>query len=641
MSERSASDRILSIQLTPTGPREYLAATPTRLSFRIEGSVEPWQQVELDLQFGPTNSFLNAIQDIVIDDQSLVEHLMWRGVSLWQFLPSYLWPSVSRAVSLVSALNKVVSDTRPTLIKFAPVNDRTESIWQGIVESIATAHQITCQCTRATPSRLWQGCPAAAFWTQLMPLQVLHRLVKDDLSQPVTTHGRRLLFASQARHWIEGPGRMGHDEQFEPVLRALRGSGWDSFVGVDCPYSPRYRAIGSLWRRAMLPDTRWSGFYAESSIKELRREFNEARDHFRKVWRALKTHSGFRSQFGLENVAFLPPLYTELQRAFATTLPNCAAMLVAAADLIEVHQPDAVAATYETGPYQRALIVEARRRSIPTLGLTHGVILDTHYDYMHKGVAPSLDPQVTAFTIPDVTCTWGAASQKSLTISGHYPGDAVKVTGSWRHDAVRDGLDPARQSRSNGRVPRVLILSAGQHVAHYVETALASLPQACEAVVRLHPADDPEPVLKTLRRAGAEEFFQQGGPLDEQLAQADVVVSQWSTAVSEAILQGKPTVLVDLYGLPGYEAYVRYQACLLATTSQQLAEAIGSALDDTAVRNQLSKNRKRFIKEFYYRLDGKGAERVAMTLDQLVTGRCAPSPIPESHATLALAKCEL
>ncbi|MEE2753540.1 MAG: hypothetical protein VX910_06115 [Candidatus Latescibacterota bacterium] len=622
MQTLSPPEKTLSLRLTQTHPRQHLVTTPVQLFYQFSSDVE--QNVILDKRLEPANDFINSMQDIVIDGQNLTEKLSWRGVSLLQFIPSYIWPYVLRTSGLVSALDQIMSGTEATRVVFSPVGDHTEFIWQGAVESVAKAHNIPCQSTGAPlKKRAFQDRSSAAFWKHLMPLQTLHKLVKRSPSRSLGTHNRRLLFASQTRHWNQGPDGTWYDEQFEPVLKALGNSEWDSFIGIDCPYSPRCRSIGSLWRREVKPDTQWYGFYSESSLGELRREYNDARRHFREVWNTLRTHPDFHKQFGRNGISFLTPLQASLDRVFTTTLPTCSAMLVAAANLIDVHQPDAIAVTYEAGPFQRALLVEATRRTIPTLALSHSIIFESNYDYMHKGVAPSLD---APFIIPDVTCVWGPLSHRSLTASGNYPETAVTITGSWRHDITEDAPDSNQHKPSNVdiRRPRILILSAGQRVAEYVETVLASLPTPCEAVVRLHPADDPEPVLQLLRRIGAESCYQQGGPLSDQLAQTDIVVSQWSTAASEAVLQGIPTILADLWNFPGYEAYVEHGACLVARTAEDLKDAVSAVINDTAVRDQLSENQDRLIREFYHHLDGKCGERVISALDQLIKNQEVP-----------------
>ena len=609
--------RVLDVRLSKTERHQPLSTTPVDVGYRSGN--RPWQQVQPDQKLYTTNELFNRLQEATVEGRCLPDWMIWEDVSLWQFLPSYLWPTFARAVGLAGTVNQLVTENPATLLRYQSVNDHTEHIWQDVARSVAESHGIRSECI-GSPAKSNEGKPRAHFWGRIAPVAAAHQALKLGLPGPSTDIGDRLLFSTVARNWrADGDGGM-QDEQCEPILAALRRRGWSAFVGVDCPYHPRSEGLNSLRkrRRSAPDDTRWVGFYANTSIRRIHSVYREARVHFDSVWRRLRESDELAAHLSHDGVSLLPPLRDELSRAFVTTLPHCAAMLVAARDLLDAVNPSALVATYETGPYQRALIVEAIRRSIPTVGLMHGLITDSHYDYNHRNVDASADHRVATFTVPDVTCVWGKAAERCLTETGHYPLETVARTGNWRHDHLRnvDRMPPVGLDRPR----RVLIVSGGQQVAHFVETCLDSLPANSDPTVRLHPVDDPDPVIKMLEATGRPGIIDEGRIMTEALNQTDVVVSQWSTTITEAILVGKPTVFTDFYAL-GHQEYLEFDAFLHATTPDQMRSHVEAALGDAEVRSRLWNNRNRFVEELFGYTDGGSADRVASIVADLVSSK--------------------
>jgi glycosyltransferase involved in cell wall biosynthesis len=175
----------------------------------------------------------------------------------------------------------------------------------------------------------------------------------------------------------------------------------------------------------------------------------------------------------------------------------------------------------------------------------------------------------------------------------------------------------------------VVVLSSRQYVADYVETCVRTLQHrpACQVRVRLHPLDDPSPVLLRMRQLGLTESALVRDRVLDALVAADLVVSQWSTVIGEAVLAGAPIVLADLYGLGGADEYLNAGVCLAATTTAELASAIAKGLDDEDTRRTLADARHEFVRRFFNGLDGRAADRVAATVSQVVQRSRGVAPV--------------
>jgi CDP-glycerol glycerophosphotransferase (TagB/SpsB family) len=118
-----------------------------------------------------------------------------------------------------------------------------------------------------------------------------------------------------------------------------------------------------------------------------------------------------------------------------------------------------------------------------------------------------------------------------------------------------------------------------------------------------------------LKGIGRSENILFQGQLVEVLLIADLVVSQYSTAIGEAAIVGKPVIMVDLFNFRGGEDYIRAGICLYVTNSADLLRAIEKALNDQSIRNEMTGSREAFIARYFYKLDGHAAERVVEALN--------------------------
>jgi len=641
----SSSLRSGKKSLAPTQSRVFFAvsSTPQTVPRAFDPDDPIWRLRESDGDYRKTNELFDRLQDARIAGKTLLEFVSYERVSLWQFLPSYIWPAFFRVVELVDVISRIIEEINPQEIRLFPVNDDIAPFWQGIVGAVGEAHEIpvnVIECPRLGLRQSLRGKVREVLRRIGVGLFIheTHRLRKKvcDMLHSMErrwsgrwcgqamTHsgvGKKLLFASLARHWVPIPGdsHRKYDEQIFPLLAALRATGWTSFVGIDCPYSTDQSKLAERMRDDE-PGVRWRAFYSYG--KRSSAALTSARAIFAQLWQVLQNDPEFDEYFRYEGVRLMPALLQEFRRAFLHILPECVQMLTIASKILTEERPDAVVATYETGPFQRALVIQAKRLGIATVGLQHGSIFANHYDYMHRRIVPDLTLDAVGFFVPEITCVWGPFWKRNLTEIGHYPPESVVVTGSWRHDRIMEisesinVADMKKKLRLSSDKKGVLILSGSQHVLDYVRQcvqAVAAQPK-CTPLIKLHPSDDPDSVHEILQQLGYPDEILVEGQLIEALKVADLVVSQLSTAISDAVLFGKPVILVNLYGLSGAEAYVESGTCLYVTKPEGLSAAIKKGFE-TSVRAKMESERTKFISECFYRIDGRAAFRVVEALE--------------------------
>lgn len=644
----------------PVEIRYVLSARLEDAPLVAEDDQQSWCSARGSYEFRTTMTLLNDLLEASVCGSTVMGSTIYNGVAMWQFLPALLWGQVFLVAELVDAIAGIVDGNPVDELRVFPAQGPAADVWNGVTRGVSESRGIP---HTVLPDALQQPEGPRAFvrsvlmdgplglgvrWTRSSTRWIWPRASRltRDLTLPAAARplhrgrarsrgGRKLLFASVARHWTADPANAGrkYDEQFYPILPALREAGWTCFVGVDCPYR---RDEASLGERVQSADRGVTWHSYDSFRARSAGVGDRSRPAFAQMLMNLLDDHGFTSALTYRGVPLVPVMKDRLGEAFLRTLPSCVQALDTAGRILDKEAPDAVMVTYETGQYAMALLIEADRRGIPTVGLQHGMIYDDHNSYMHPSVTTNPVLDTSGIAIPKKTLVWGPLWARILTEVGHYPRDAVAVTGNWRHDSVLTKRNEIRLSfrRELGldaasRV--VLVLGSGFNLVSYVDRCLCAISTIQEAVplIKLHPALDTAPIRSLIQDSGLAESTLAPDRMAAAILASDLVVSQPSTAVSEALLLGRPVVIVDFEGAaPTAEGRPDTDGCLYVTEPAGLLAAIRSALDDPMVIRALSIERDSAVADHFFRADGMAASRVAVELEKLV----APTRSPTSCA---------
>src|SRR6185295_10089230 len=113
-----------------------------------------------------------------------------------------------------------------------------------------------------------------------------------------------------------------------------------------------------------------------------------------------------------------------------------------------------LALTYaEAGGWGRALMLECRRRGVPSAALQHGFIYRHWLNYLHEPdeMSPDADQKTDAgFPRPDLTLLFDRYAADHLERAGHFPTVTLGVTGSPRLDALVASVSTLDKSTIDG-----------------------------------------------------------------------------------------------------------------------------------------------------------------------------------------------
>jgi UDP-N-acetylglucosamine 2-epimerase len=308
-----------------------------------------------------------------------------------------------------------------------------------------------------------------------------------------------------------------------------------------------------------------------------------------------------------------------------------------AAAAFDALAPQVVVTYAEAGGWRRALVLEARRRGVPTVGLQHGFISRHWLNYQHEEdeiVASSGNPADRGCPLPDLTLLYDEFARDHLRTVGRYPADRLRVTGNPRLEAIVaaagklsvEDVGRAREA-AGARDGQHLVLLAAKHIPDFDATfaalirAVAGMPDV-HLAIRPHPAETPDPYARLA--GGVANVTVVPLSLDPValIAGARLVATVNSTVALEAMALDVPALAMRL---PNYlSPFV--DAGVMAGTSrlEEIGPAVARLVRDERAREELAAKRRAYASRSPADGGGGAAARAADAILQLAGSRRWP-----------------
>jgi hypothetical protein len=589
-----------------TGPRrvrlrDYLDAT---LETRSTASEYDW---------------IKALRRLEVDGQPFRRRFTFRGDSLWWFAELYLHKQqvILGLFRTISALERLIERERPVNLRVAG----TDRLLRGLAPQLARRHGVR-----------YDG--AAGFGRTRL------RLLRMDLRARALAMAARASRARSARRvptaestriagfvhrafWRSGGVEGSAESYIGPVLEALeqRRDFTVTYVGVGPAENFRARR----WWHPLTPDRAKAAAIPIESLAPL-----AALRDSRRVWhdrhalrRALWSSSALRQHATIAGCDCWPVIREELAGIALLQWPWSARAMDEAGAALDVLQP-AVALTYaEAGGWGRALMLEARRRGIPTAGLQHGFIYGSWLNYLHEPDETGPDAGNAAdagFPFPARTLVFDDYARMHLEERGRFPAGALCVTGNPRLDALvraasalsEADLAAVRDSAGAGAGRTLVLLVAKYGQARHVLGALAGAVQAMPDVqlaIKAHPAETPDLYDPVVAGQSNVRVLPASAPLAALLRASRAIVTVNSSVALDAAVLGVPTLVI---GLPNnLSPFVDAGIMAGAATTDAIGPQLHRILYDEGFRLQIERAREAYLAEFGIASDGGAAARSA------------------------------
>ena len=346
---------------------------------------------------------------------------------------------------------------------------------------------------------------------------------------------------------------------------------------------------------------------------------------------AVTSGAGIRAAAEVRGCDLWPVLSRELRDTALVQWPWSARAMDEAGASLDAIRPGAALTYAEAGGWGRAIMLEARRRGIPSVGLQHGFIYRHWLNYLHEPDEMEPVGDDRGFPRPDLTLLFDRYADQHLQSAGHFPASALQVTGNARLDdlVVACQANRARADEIRGALglpgSRRCALLAAKHSE--IREALPALIHAVERLpqvtllIKPHPAETPEVYAPYLR--GNVRLAPGASSLAELLAIADAVVTMNSTVAIDALVLGTPSFVI---GLPNnLSPFVDEGAMRGANAALDIERELGALLYDADVRRAVLNAGATFAARYALVSDGQAGRRSAEAILALARGARAAS----------------
>ncbi len=352
--------------------------------------------------------------------------------------------------------------------------------------------------------------------------------------------------------------------------------------------------------------------------------------------RALAASDEVRAHAVVDGVDLWPLVFAELDGVTRLQFPWSARAMDEAGAALDRLDP-AVAITYaEAGGWGRALVLEARRRGIPTAGLQHGFIYRHWLNYLHEPDEMAPSPANAAdrgFPRPTRTLLFDRYAAAHLVDHGRFPGESLLVTGSPGRDALAARVAIADDG-SRARVRAALGAGPGEAIAVLVtkfSQAAPAMPVLVEALLRTpevrlvvvpHPAETAAPYVEATRGLPNAVIAPAGLDLAGLLSVAALIVTVNSTVALDGLSLGVPALVLNEPN--NLTPFVREGVMASAATPDAVAARLGELSTGADARAALIARGRAFAATYGIEPSGKAAAETAtaiLALEQVRGGR--------------------
>jgi hypothetical protein len=566
------------------------------------------------------NRWIKALRLVRYGSAAMRERFTYRGDSLWWFTELYLHKTrrLERAAAVILALES--ARARHEVIRF--VVDSADALTGQAALAFGRAHGVPVD-VRQGPSR----SPAIRWPSYLVGLTARLSRLRPNRAE---AHSRKAAIAAFIHTAFWKTADPQHEGYIGPVLDALAKQVVARdlvFVGVG----PRRNFRARRWWDPLTP----AGDAPAPAIPIERLAPQGALEGSLALWRERRTLAAdvtsgddVRSAATFRGCDLWDVVRPELEGAALLQWPWSARAMDEAGAALDALEPSVVLTYAEAGGWGRALVLEARRRRIRSVGIQHGFIYRHWLNYLHEPDEMAGRAADRGFPRPDCTLLYDRYAEQQLTGDGHFPPSSLAITGSARLEALAGRVECLRRDRAAirqrlGAADRPLVVLAAKfseirNDLPALVAALSSLP-AVHLTIKPHPAETSEVYAAAAGSQANVSIAPADVDLATLLAAADALVTKNSTVAIDGLVLGIPALVI---GLPNnLSPFVAAGVMFGADGSENIRQSLETLLYDRQARQQMSEAAEVFVREYRLAPEPGSAGRAANRILDLSTLR--------------------
>ena len=564
-------------------------------------------------------AWIKQLRHADVEGMPMRRRFTCRGDSLWWFTEIYLHKqqAIRGLFEIIAAFDRLIAQEAPSRIDVQSGGPFV----RHVAARMAKRHGLAVSGT-TLPPMFWRSrvlrLDARGRW---LHASALGSRLRSRASVTLPSNPAVAAFIHRA-FWREESGDGSAEAYIGPVLQSLEGRlppGAVAYVSLG----PSENFSARRWWHALRSDAEPSStfpvemFSTLSDLRESRTMWSARHANRRVLWAS----TAIREHAVIDGLDCWPVVREELAGIASLQWPWSVRAMDEAAAALDTLQPQSVLTYAEAGGWGRALMLECRRRGIPSAGLQHGFIYRHWLNYLHEPDEMKPEPGNAGdagFPRPDVTVLFDEYAAQHLMTRGNFPAGNLTVSGSPRLDAlVRSAraVDAADARRTNEGM--VLVVAkyreAKRPLAEFLEAA-AKFPDVPVAI-KTHPAETPDVYDEIAAGKLNVSVLPASAPLAPLLRASRAIVTVNSTVALDAAVLGVPALVI---GLPNNLSPFVDAGAMAGAPAAQVEGALRQILYDEKFRQQLERARGLLLARFRILSDGGAAERSAEAVLKLV-----------------------
>lgn len=554
------------------------------------------------------------------------------GISLWDITTLYMYYPLFDVIKTVRASTKIIDEERPDEIL---VLEDLDSFLFGDNVNHEILLKIDRSRIRALGSIIAEMATSKGIRVKIVEPNIVTKLRYRIIKHTLPVGVRALTRLSEFRRG-SGISTRPHDaggwrpEKYRGrVVLILRG-GHPALAAIpvikelkkdlDIVTIAADGVLSNSAKRTLEDHRIETVLYERYLNNDVRRRVDDACKKMTVRLHALLGDTCFKESMSYGRVSLWQDVEDIFKFAFSLLFPQVIKYVEGAKEICRVEKPELFLLMDDRTLLERATSMVANRHGIKTLVIQYGALGET---------LPSIS------LVADRMAVWGPAVKDLLVRKRRIGPSKLIVTGStgfeFRAEKTRSQarIESCKQAYSESKIPVVLFTShptqgevghARRLVDIYAFYRAAKKLQNLRFVVKLHPLESPN-LHRSLKDQLSLEHVTvtKDADLYELLDSCDLLVSTFSTTVFEALMLGKPVVVMNFTGARDPIPFVDTGAALGVYSPDALSRSIEHVIVSKEVRNKLIAKSKAFLREYLYKMDGKAAMRVANVAKKMVT----------------------
>lgn len=355
-------------------------------------------------------------------------------------------------------------------------------------------------------------------------------------------------------------------------------------------------------------DTIFIGEYYKN--KKMRSEIRELEKIILVRLQEVKDNKSFKKLFLIEK-DYYPMIKDQIEFFFKIMPIFIADILIATKEIINQDKPKCILVVSEADFYSKGIIQNAK--CTKTVALQFGEIVDSLSD---------INPSISS--LPSLKCVNGLISQKNLIHTHHYPKEIIRVTGEPRYDSIKESINKDQIYNDLGldkNKKTVIFFDQGPGIAEIAEdiaVVLKNKSSSYNIIIKLHPIER-NTTLPIYQRVSDGKIKITRYDTRKLIQTADLVLACTSTVILEAIIAGKPIVMINLNHIfPKYLNLGKEGSVLEAFSAKDLDKSIEKGLHQKKTLQNLSEGRRTTLKMHYGVSPGSSSRAIYKEIQRII-----------------------